>query len=217
MWRDSLKIYDDNQGAPNPRRVRIFLAEKGIEVPYLQVPLSSGGHKAPEFLAKNPLGQLPMLELDDGTCISESVAICRYFEELHPSPALFGVGPEARARIEMWQRRIELNISSAVGQVWIHTHPITAALFKRNPELGLEPQPIWGEFNRRRARAQMQFLNQALAEDEFVAGSEFSIADISALCTLDFGRALLDLPIPSQLEHLERWHQAVSSRPSAAA
>ena len=212
-----MKIYDDQQGAPNPRRVRIFLAEKGIEVRYEQVPLSSGGHKAAEFLAKNPLGQLPVLELDDGTCISESVAICRYFEECQPAPALFGSGAEERARVEMWQRRIELNLSAAVGQVWIHTHPITAALFKRNPQLGLDPQPEWGEFNRRRARSQLAFLNESLDGTEFIAGSEFTIADISALCTVDFGSALLDLPIPPELEALRDWHRRVSERPSASA
>ncbi len=212
-----MKIYDDNQGAPNPRRVRIFLAEKQIEVPFVQVPLAGGGHKAPEFVAKNPMGQLPMLELDDGNCISESVAICRYFEELHPTPPLFGVGPEGRAQVEMWQRRIELNLSSAVGQVWIHTHPITAALFKRNPGLGLEPQPAWGQFNRRRAQSQMKFLDGVLTDREFIAGTEVSSADIGALWTLALGRALLDFPIPAELEQLAGWHQRVSSRPSAEA
>jgi glutathione S-transferase len=212
-----MKIYDDKQGAPNPRRVRIFLAEKGIDVPYEQVPLASGGHKTPEFLAKNPMGQIPVLELDDGTCISESVAICRYFEELHPDPPLFGRGAEERARVEMWQRRIELNLSSAVGQVWVHTHPITEALFKRNPDLGLVPQKEWGVFNRRRARSQMDFLDGVLAKTEFIAGDTYSIADISTLCTLDFGRALLDLPIPEEQENLSRWYAAVSARPSASA
>lgn len=212
-----MKIYDDRQGAPNPRRVRIFLAEKRLEVEYIQVPLASGGHKAPDFLAKNPLGQLPTLELDDGTCISETVAICRYFEELYPAPPLFGVGPDGRARVEMWQRRVELNLSAAVGQVWIHTHPITAALFERNPEMGLEPQPKWGEFNRRRAQGQMKFLSEVLGQREFIAGDSFTIADISALCALDFARQLLSLPIPPDLEPLQRWHREVSDRPSATA
>src|ERR1700734_1033433 len=123
-----MKLYDENNPAPNPRKVRIFLAEKGMEVEKVRVPIMKRAHKAPEFLVKNSLGQLPVLELDDGTCISESIAICRYLEELHPSPPLFGANALERAKIEMWMRRAEFRLWPPMGQVWIHSDPRTAAV-----------------------------------------------------------------------------------------
>lgn len=112
-----MKLFDGGR-APNPRRVRIYLAEKGIEVPRQRVALAEGAHKAPAFLAKNSLGQVPALELDDGTVIAESVAICRYFEALHPEPPLFGATPAEVGIVEMWLRRIELRLMAPLGQVW---------------------------------------------------------------------------------------------------
>src|SRR5580698_7312019 len=118
-WGPAMKLYDENMPAPNPRKVRIFLAEKGVAVPLERVRMMKREHKAPEFLQKNSLGQLPVLELDDGTCISESLAICRYFEELHPEPNLFGANAIERAQIEMWVRRAEFRLWNPMGQVWI--------------------------------------------------------------------------------------------------
>ncbi len=122
-----MKLYNDSDPAPNPRRVRIFMLEKGIDVPLVHVPLAEGKHKTPEFLAKNSLGQLPVLELDDGSMLSESVSICRYLEALHPEPPLFGRGPAESARVDMWIRRIELRVMLPAGMVWVHCHPFTAA------------------------------------------------------------------------------------------
>lgn len=128
-----MKLYD-YKAAPNPRRVRIYMAEKGIDIPLIPVDIMKREQKSPDFLAKNPLGSLPVLELADGTCISESVAICRYLEALYPEPPLFGRTAAEKARIEMWLRRIELNVMVPVGMVWAHGHPLTARLLKQIPE-----------------------------------------------------------------------------------
>ena len=140
-----MKLYD-YKGAPNPRRVQIFLAEKGIDVPLEQVDITKGVNRQPPFLGKNPVGSVPVLELDDGTCIAESVSICRYFEALHPAPPLFGSTPLEVATVDMWLRRVELNVMSMVGMVWINDHPLTAALFAQNKpaanlSLLLDPLP----------------------------------------------------------------------------
>jgi len=132
-----MKIYDYTQ-APNPRRVRVFLAEKGISVPYEQIDIFQRDNRKPPFLAKNPLGGIPVLELDDGTHIAESIAICRYFEALHPEPALFGSSAGEQAMVEMWNRRVELNLLNAIGMVWIHGNPMTAKIVKQIPE-NVEP------------------------------------------------------------------------------
>ncbi len=202
-----MKIYD-NQSAPNPRRVRIFLAEKGIAVPYQQVDIVKAENRSPEFRKKNPLGVLPVLELDDGTCIAESVAICRYFEEVHPEPPLMGVGALDRAVVEMWQRRMELEILIPIAQVFRNGHPF----FK-----GRIPQvPEYAEVCRRSAEQRLAWLDTVLADREFIAGSRYTIADITALCGIDFGR-VSDIRIQPEQPHLARWHAAVSARPSAKA
>src|SRR5215510_1285140 len=147
-----MKLYGAVYPAPNPRRVRIYLAEKGLTVPYEDVELRTRGHKAPEFLAKNSLGQVPVLELDDGTTIAESVAICRYFEALHPDPPLFGRTPAEQATIDMWIRRIELQLMQPVGLFWVHAHPLTARL---------RPQKYkdFGEAQKRHAQERMLWLS----------------------------------------------------------
>ncbi len=198
-------------GAPNPRRVHIYLAEKGIEIPFEQVDIMKGGSRTPEFKSQlNAMGGVPVLELDDGSHISESVAICRYFEVGHPDPPLFGVTAEEQARVEMWTRRIELNFMVPVGMVWIHGSPLTKSVVKKQiPEMA--------DQNRAIVEGYFKFLDGHLGENEFLAGPKFSIADIVALCTMDFAAKLNGLPHAAEQTHLDRWYQSVSSRPSAQA
>lgn len=203
-----MKLYDYKAG-PNPRRVRIFLAEKGISVPLVHTDIVKREQKTPEFLAKNPIGSIPVLELDDGTCISESVAICRYFEEVHPEPPLFGTTPIEKANIEMWLRRVELNFMVPVGMVWIHGHPLTARLIKQIPEAA--------DQNRKRVHLGYKLLDDQLAENTFVAGDDYSVVDAVLLASLDFANGLVGVPYDQNLSHLKRWHEAVSARPSADA
>ena len=204
-----MKLYD-HPTAPNPRRVRVFLAEKGIEVERVSVDLQAGEHKTPEFLEKNMNGQIPVLELDDGTCISESIAICRYFEAEHPDPPLFGATSREQGKIEMWIRRIELNFMMPVGLAWVHGSPLTKAVVKQQiPEMAEQARSM--------VRSYFDFLDQHLEGSEFLAGDAFSVADIIALCTADFAAQLNDLPHSSDQVHLSRWYGAVSGRPSASA
>lgn len=194
--------------APNPRRVRIFLAEKGIDVPYVELDLKSGEQFSAEFKKKNPFALVPVLELDDGTCISESVAICRYFEEIQPEPPLFGRNPVEKARIEMWNRLVELNFLLPTGMCFQHTTDYFKAFKKQVPE--------WGELCRERAAGFFEKLNEHLANQPYVAGENYSIADITALCTVDFSR-VNQLRIQEHHIHLRSWYERVSQRPSAKA
>ncbi len=203
-----MKIIEDGR-APNPRRVHIFLAEKGITVPFEQIDIMKKEHKSGAFAAYNPLQRVPVLVLDDGTAISESVAICRYFEELHPEPALFGTTPLERARIEMWNRRVEFDLFWPIAQCFRHLHPAMA-------ELEVPQVPEWGEANRPRAQAMLAILDRALAEQPFIAGERYSIADITALVAVDFMKPAR-IARPAGLDHLERWHAEISARPSAKA
>ena len=194
--------------APNPRRVRIFAAEKGIALPTRDLSILAGEHKAPEFVALNPRGQVPALQLDDGTVIAESVAICRYLEALHPAPPLFGEGALEQAQVEMWSRRAEQVLGTPVGAVWVHTHPFTQRLPGRNAE--------WGEANRPRALEAMRFFDRALDGRAFLAADRFTIADILLLTTVDFA-GFIGIPVPDDCAHLRAWHARVSERPSAMA
>ncbi len=203
-----MKIIEQSE-APNPRRVRIYLAEKGIAVPYEQRDLLAKEHMAPAFKALNPLQQVPILVLDDGSVISETMAICRYFEALHPAPPLLGETPQEIAEIEMWNRRMELGLFQSIIHCFRHLHPAMA-------ELEVPQVPAWGEANRSRAGRMLAWLNGELANRDFVAGGSFSVADITALVAMDFTKpARIDRP--AELTHLWRWHAAVSGRPSAAA
>lgn len=195
--------------APNPRRVRIFLSEKGVSVPFEQIDLMQGQQKTPEFVRLNPRGAVPVLVLDDGTVIAESVAICRYFERLYPEPPLMGVGPLEEAQVEMWNRRVELGLFNAVAQFVRHSVPAMAVL--ENPQL-----PEWAELNRRRMFAELAWLDQELQTRRYIAGDAFTIADITAMTAIDFMRAGRETP-PAELEALARWRGEVSSRPSAKA
>jgi glutathione S-transferase len=205
-----MKLYGENNPAPNPRKVRIYLAEKGIEVEQVRVPIMKRAHKAPEFLKKNSLGQLPVLELDDGTCISESIAICRYFEELHPEPSMFGTSALGRAMVEMWMRRAEFRFWSPMSQVWIHADPRTAAVV---PHQYTE----FGEMNRKVVANAMKWLDGEMADGRpFLAGEKYSIADIVLLCGIDFAK-FVNMEMPEEAAHLRSWHARVSARPSAQA
>ena len=202
-----MKLYDTAM-APNPRRVRIFLAEKGINVDKVPIDLGKGEHQLPEYLEKNALGRVPVLELDDGTCIAESVAICRYFEEEQPEPALFGVDQVDRARVEMWQRRMELEILVNSAGSFRNTHDF----FK-----GRIPQvPEYGEVCKQAALKRLGWLDGVLADRDFVTGDRYTIADITALVGIDFGR-VTGIRIADDQKNLARGHEAVSSRPSAKA
>ena len=202
-----MKLYDFTL-APSPRRVRIFLAEKGIDVELVQVDIMRNANRTPEFYMKNPLGSLPILELDDGTCLSESVAICRYFEEVQPSPNLFGVGAREKAIIEMWNRRVELEIFAPVGHVWSHLSEVARGRGRRIPG--------FGEIQKRAAIDRIAWLDSELGGREFIAGGRYTIADITTLCMIDFARTV-DIRIQPEQRNLARWHREVSSRPSARA
>ncbi|MEY4269836.1 MAG: hypothetical protein RLZZ58_1052 [Pseudomonadota bacterium] len=202
-------FYDSANPAPNPRRVRMFAAEKGIELPTEGVSLLAREHKSVAHLARNPLGQTPVLVTDDGAAIAESVAICRYLEGLHPAPPLFGTTPLAQAHIEMWIRRTEFALGSPVRAFWVHAHPYTAQVV---PERFEE----YGQANAPHALAAMVIFDDALAQHHFIAGDDFSVADIVLLSTIDFA-TFIGLPIPDALTALSAWHARVSARPSAAA
>ncbi|WP_422370491.1 glutathione S-transferase [Hoeflea sp.] len=201
-----MKLYDGGR-APNPRRVTVFLAEKGIEIERVPVDMGQFGHKSDEVTSLNPLQRLPVLVLDDGTALSESVAICRYFEELHPDPPLLGIDARDRAIVEMWNRRVELHLLFSVAAAFRHLHPAMK-------EWEVPQVPEWGEANKPKAAAFLDLLDQELADREFVAGDRFTIADITAMISMDFMKPAR-IEKPAHLENVMRWYEAVSARPSA--
>ena len=203
-----MKLYDSERSR-NPRRVRIFLAEKGLSVPLVPVDLGKLEQRDSAYLAVNPRGRTPALELDDGEVITESLAICRYFEELHPEPALFGQGALGKAKVEMWQRRMELNLLSCVAQAFRHIHPAMK-------EWEIPQIPEWGEANKPKAVEFLKLLDGELAGREFAAGDTYSIADITGLIAIDFMKPAR-IKVPEECTNVLRWHAAISSRPSAAA
>jgi len=203
-----MKLFDGGK-APNPRRVRVFLAEKGIEVPLVPVDMGAMGHREPDVASRNPLRRLPVLELDDGTVLTESVAICRYFEEVQPEPPLFGTGALGRARVEEWQRRMELNLMMPVAHAFRHVHPAMK-------EWEVPQIPEWGEANKPKALDFLALLDRELAGREFAAGDAYSIADITGLIAIDFMKPAR-IVVPEEFAHVRRWHAALSARPSAAA
>lgn len=195
--------------APNPRRVRMFLAEKNVTIPMRDVNLMTLEHKNETYRQVNILEEVPALVLDDGETLTESVAICRYIESLYPEPALFGRCGREQAFIEMWQRRIELRLFTPVALAFRHSHPALARL--ESPQL-----PEFAALQRLRAQKTMRFLDQELASRRFIASDAFTIADITAFIAMDLtkhGR----VEIPADLPHLSRWRAEVSARPSAAA
>jgi len=202
-----MKIYD-SKTAPNPRRVRIFVAEKGIQIPYEEVDLVKAVNRGEEFRKKNPSGTVPVLELDDGTCISETVAICRYLEELHPNPPLMGVDAKDRALVEMWQRRMELELLLPIADAFRQRHDFFKGKIRQLPE--------YAEVQKKNAEDRLARLNNELANRKFIAGDRYAIADITALCAIDFGR-VSKIAIQPDQANLARWHAEVSARASAKA
>ena len=195
--------------APNPRRVRIFAAEKKIELSLEEVDILAGQSRTPDFLAKNSSGGVPVLELDDGSYLSESIAICRYLEGLHPEPNLLGRDLLEQAEIERWNRRMELELFAAIGRTVQNTSSIFQGRFKQFPD--------YGEAQRAVVHQRLERMDRELNGHQFVASDRFTIADITALVAIDIGSRLAEIKILSELTHLTRWHQAVSSRPSAKA
>jgi glutathione S-transferase len=203
-----MKLYDGGR-APNPRRVRVFLAEKGITVPMEQVDLGAMAHKSPAYTAINPLQRVPALQLDDGTIITESIAICRYFESLQPEPPLFGVGAKDKAIVEMWERRMEFHLLGPVAQVFRNSHPAMKAM--EVPQV-----PAWAEANKPRVQEFLTLLDGELKNRRYIAGDRYSVADITGLVGIDFMKPA-KLSVPDTLTNLKRWHAEVSARPSAQA
>jgi glutathione S-transferase len=203
-----MKLYDGGR-APNPRRVKIFLAEKGLNVPVEQVDLGQMAHKSPEFTAINPLQRVPALKLDDGTIITESIAICRYFESLHPEPPLFGQGAKDSAIVEMWQRRVEFHLLAQVAHVFRNSHPAMK-------EMEVPQVPAWADANKPRVMDFLALLDRELKDRRFVAGDRYTVADITGLVGIDFMKPA-KLAVPDTLASLKRWHAEVSARPSAKA
>jgi glutathione S-transferase len=203
-----MKLYDSTR-APGPRRVRIFAAEKGIALDLVPIDLGKLEHWTPEFTKVNPWQGIPALELDDGTVISETVAICRYLEALQPEPHMFGRTAKEQGVVEMWNRRIELGLFTHITNAFRHAHPAMAE--REKPQVA-----EWAEVSRSRANEQLAVLDKHLADHEFAAGSSYSIADITLMVAIDFMR-LPKIAMTEDMIHLRRWHAMVAARPSAEA
>jgi glutathione S-transferase len=210
----AMKLYD-YQLAPNPRRVRIFIAEKGISVPTVGVDLRAGEQFTPEFRSVNPECTVPVLEFDDGRRIAEVIAICVYFELAHPEPALLGVDPQDRAIVADWHHRIERQGFWAVGDAFRNSVAGLKGRALPGPD-DYEQIPALAERGRARTLRFFEMLDRQLAGRQFVASDRYTIADILALVTVDFA-ARVNQAIPEGCGHLRRWHESVSARPSATA
>jgi glutathione S-transferase len=202
-----MKIYDF-VGAPNPRKLRVYLAEKGIKVPFESVDIMSGQNRTPEFLRKNPLGGLPVLELDDGTHLPESLAIMEYFEELHPTPPMIGTTPADRARTRAIERIVELGVLMPVGTIFQNTHPFMAGRIKQSADAAAAAST--------RLAANLKVLDDLIGNNPFVAGARPTIADCTLLAALDFG-AFAGVSVDPSCKNVMRWHESFKQRPSAQA
>ncbi|KRE08500.1 glutathione S-transferase [Bosea sp. Root670] len=200
-----MKLYDGGR-APNPRRVRIFFAEKGVPLPELvPVDIARKEHRTEAFTRLNPAQRLPVLELDDGTALAETIAICRYLEALHPQPPLFGRDAKEQATIEMWNRRVELGLFASVAAIFRHSHPSMAELEDQVPE--------WAEANRDQMDDHLWLIELQLAANPFICGEALTVADITAGIAIDFMKPSR-VPLPEDFVHIRRWHGALSARPS---
>lgn len=198
-------LYDGGR-APNPRRVAMYLAEKNIEVTIERVDMGQMEHKSESISALNPLMKLPLLILPDGCVLTESIAICRYFEAVFPEPSLFGNGAKQVAIVEMWQRRVELEFLSRVAHAFRHTR--SAMREWEVPQI-----PAWGEANRPKAIWFAELLNQQLAQNDFICGDAFTVADITAIIAMDFSKPAR-IVYPDELQYLHAWASKIRSRPS---
>lgn len=203
-----MKLYNLKAGV-NPRRVRIFLAEKGVDVELVDFDMDVGQHRQPDFMRKNPMATLPVLELPDGTILSESIAICRYVEETKPEPPLFGATTLERAQVEMWNRRMEHEILLPIINTFVHTHDYW---------VGRRPQVReFGELQRAHVQKRMEWLDGELKDRQHVAGDRYTVADITAQVAFLTAKGALQLPIPEAMPNLARWWKSVAARPSARA
>lgn len=199
-------LYQDPR-APNPRRVRIFLAEKQLAYDTVEVSIAAHAHETPAFRKKNPFMLLPVLEFPDGRVLRESMAICRYLEELHPEPNLFGADAWERAQIEMWNRHAELELLFQIAQVFRNTHKFWEGRIKQVPD--------FGEYMRERVAERFEWFDSELANRHYIAGNRFTVADITALCAIDFGKVVNIRIDAAKHPHLATWHGRVTSRPSS--
>lgn len=204
---NKMKIYQTHM-APNPRRVRMFLAEKNIAMEYQEVDIGAGDNLTPEMKAKNPTTKLPFLEFNDGTCIGETVAICRYFEEINPENPLMGRTALEKAQVEMWQRRVEFHLLQPITMCFVHT----TGFFKDR----MKPISEWGDASGENAVAYFDALNEHFSNSDYLVGDYFSIADITLLCSIDFAR-VVKIRVDEEYTHLLDWYARVSARASASA
>lgn len=203
-----MKLHQSKR-APNPRRVRWFMAEKGIEdIEIVEVDIFGGDHRTPGYLAMAGLPHVPALELDDGTGITESIAICRYLEHLYPEPNMFGTTPLEMAVIEMWTRRAEMMVATPLMLTVRHAHPALAALEEQLPEIAEAQRPA--------AERGLQVLDQRLGQNTFIAADRITMADIVAFTAIDFARMVKFRPA-EELRHVARWTDAMRARPAASA
>ena len=202
-----MKIYDF-VGAPNPKKVRVYLAEKGLSIPFESVNIATGENRAPEFLKKNPLGGVPVLQLDDGSYLTESLAMIEYFEELHPEPPMIGTNPLQRARVRALERIAELNILNRVATVFQNTHPFMAARIKQSADAA--------DTARTQLAAGLRAINDHIGSQPFVAGDRPTIADCTLHAALEFAE-FAQVPIDPVYANVTRWHAAFKDRPSAQA
>tara|TARA_B100001013_G_scaffold97198_1_gene54478 strand:+ start:463 stop:1074 length:612 start_codon:yes stop_codon:yes gene_type:complete len=203
-----VKLYD-LPPSPNARRVRIFIAEKGLEIPIVPVNMMTGENQSEDYLAKNSLGKMPLLELDDGTCIAESAAICRYLEEMNPNPPLMGQNPLERALVEMWHRRMELEFLIPMITIFLHTGEMWKDRVTQIPQVA--------ETGILNVKERMEWLDRELDGKEFITGEDYTVADIAAQCAFVMGKAALGLRIAEDQLNLSNWFTRVSSRPTARA
>jgi len=201
-------LYHDPR-APNPRRVRIFLAEKNVAYDTIEVLIAQSAHQTDAFRRKNPISLLPVLELPDGRILRESMAICRFVEEQTPEPNLFGIDAWERAQIEMWNRHAELELLFPIAQVFRNTHQFWVGRIKQAPD--------FGEIMREHIAVRLGWLEEELGKRPYMAGERFTVADITALCAIDFGKVVNLRLDPATQPHLAAWHKRVSERPSAKA
>ena len=203
-----MKLYD-LPPSPNARRVRIFIAEKRLEIPIVPVNMMTGENQSEDYLAKNSLGKMPLLELDDGTCIAESAAICRYLEEMNPNPPLMGRNPLEKALVEMWHRRMELEFLIPMITIFLHTGEMWKDRVTQIPQVA--------ETGILNVKERMEWLDRELDGKEFITGEDYTVADIAAQCAFVMGKAALGLRIAEDQLNLSNWFTRVSSRPTARA
>ena len=203
-----MRLYD-LPASPNARRVRVFIAEKNLQIEMVPINMMTGENKTEEYLSKNPLGRMPLLELDNGTCIAESIAICRYLENEHPDPPLFGTSSLEQATIEMWQRRMEFQFLNPMINIFRNTHEMWKDRMIQIPQIA--------EIESKDVEEKMVWLNRELEGREYIAGETYSVADITAQCAFVMGKAAVGIRIPEDLSNLDAWWSRVTSRPTARA